>query len=164
MVSYPISRAPTLHTCSKKFDGYPCCHRQWRHLGHCRYVHGYSRGFTIWFAASELDACGFVVDFSSLGPLEKRLRQQFDHTFLVNADDPLLPEWRRLHDLGAIDLRVMVNVGMESTAKLVWEWVNELLLERDSGRSCCWCVNAQENAVNTACFQAIPPWFFTEQE
>ena len=53
-------------------------------------MHGYSRSFTFWFAATELDACGFVVDFSSLRPLEKRLRDQFDHTFLVNDDDPLL--------------------------------------------------------------------------
>ena len=30
------------------------------------------------------------VDFSSLGELQQRLAQQFDHTFLVNADDPLL--------------------------------------------------------------------------
>ena len=108
--------SPTPYSCSKSFSGYPCCHRQWRHQGHCRFVHGYSRSFNLWFAATELDACGFVVDFSSLRPFEERLRQQFDHTFLVNADDPLLAEWQRLHDLQAIDLRVMENVGMEGTA------------------------------------------------
>ena len=159
--SHLIQGAPTPYTCSKQFDGYPCCHRQWRHLGHCSYVHGYSRSFTIWFAALELDDCGFIVDFSSLRPFEEQLRQQFDHTFLVNADDPLLPEWHHLHNLGAIDLRVMVNVGMESTARLVWEWINELLFEREGGRSCCWCVSARENAVNTAYFQEVPSWFLT---
>ena len=51
---------PAGHTCSKHFEGYPCCHRQWQHPGHCRFVHGYSRSFTIWFAANELDR-GFVV-------------------------------------------------------------------------------------------------------
>jgi len=53
-------------TCTKTFSGYPCCHRQWRHQGHCRFVHGYSRSFSFWFRATELDDCGFVVDFSSL--------------------------------------------------------------------------------------------------
>jgi 6-pyruvoyltetrahydropterin/6-carboxytetrahydropterin synthase len=39
------------------------------------------------------DIHGFVVDFSSLGALQAQLAEQFDHTFLVNADDPLLEQW-----------------------------------------------------------------------
>ena len=150
---------PTAYTCSKQFEGYPCCHRQWRHPGHCRFVHGYSRSFTVWFAAKELDACGFVVDFSSLRPLEAQLHQQFDHTFLVNGDDPLLSQWQALHDQGALDLRVMENVGMESTARLVWEWANALLHERDGSRSCCWKVEARENRANVASYEDWPAWF-----
>ncbi len=150
---------PTTFSCSKLFEGYPCCHRQWRHPGHCRFVHGYSRSFTLWFAATELDDCGFVVDFSSLRPLDQQLREQFDHTFLVNADDPLMDEWQRLHALGAIDLRVMENVGMEATAALVWEWANVLLQERDGGRTCCWAVEARENSRNGGVVHRLPPWF-----
>ena len=146
-------------SCSKTFSGYPCCHRQWRHGGHCRFVHGYSRSFTLWFRANALDEHGFVVDFSSLGALEAQLAEQFDHTFLVNADDPLLEEWQRLHDLGALDLRVMDNVGMESSARLVWSWANTLLHNRDRGRSHCWKVEARENEKNGACFEAVPEWF-----
>lgn len=150
---------PAGYTCSKQFDGYPCCHRQWRHPGHCRFVHGYSRSFSVWFAATSLDACGFVVDFSSLRPLEAQLREQFDHTFLVNADDPLLAQWRDLHAQGALDLRVMENVGMEASARLVWTWANALLKERDHGRSCCWRVEARENRANGASYEALPEWF-----
>ena len=122
-------------------------------------MHGYSRSFNLWFAATELDACGFVVDFSSLRPFEQRLRQQFDHTFLVNADDPLLAEWQRLHKQQAIDLRVMENVGMEATAALIWGWANDLLQERDGGRTCCYAVEARENGSNAAVYQSTPPWF-----
>ena len=122
-------------------------------------MHGYSRSFILWFAATELDSCGFVVDFSSLRPFEQQLRQQFDHTFLVNADDPLLAEWQRLHDLGALDLRVMENVGMEATAALIWTWANELLQERDGGRTCCYAVEARENISNAAFYQSTPKWF-----
>ena len=147
------------YTCSKNFSGYPCCHRQWRHPGHCRFVHGYSRSFTFWFAAQELDLYGFVVDFSSLRDLEQQLNNQFDHTFLANADDPLLSQWQSLNDQGAIDLRVMDNVGMESSAELVWQWANALLLDRDGGRSCCWRVEARENEANAACYEAIPQWY-----
>ncbi|WP_043368417.1 6-carboxytetrahydropterin synthase [Cyanobium sp. PCC 7001] len=151
--------SPAAHSCSKTFRGYPCCHRQWRHPGHCRFVHGYSRGFTFWFAANRLDACGFVVDFSSLRPLEAQLAAQFDHTFLANADDPLLEQWQALHAAGALDLRVMENVGMEASAALVWEWANALLLERDGGRTCCWRTEARENSRNAACYEAVPSWF-----
>ncbi|EAQ69849.1 putative 6-pyruvoyl tetrahydropterin synthase [Synechococcus sp. RS9909] len=154
-----MSLPPAGYTCSKHFEGYPCCHRQWRHPGHCHFVHGYSRSFTFWFAASELDAYGFVVDFSSLRSLEARLRDQFDHTFLVNADDPLLTDWQRLHDQGALNLRVMRNVGMEASAELLWGWANELLQDRDGGRTCCWKVEARENRANAACYEAQPEWF-----
>lgn len=150
---------PTPFSCSKLFEGYSCCHRQWSHEGHCRFVHGYSRSFTLWFGAQDLDSCGFVVDFSSLRPFEQRLREQFDHTFLANADDPLLAEWRRLDELGALDLRVMDNVGMEATAALVWAWANELLQQRDGGRTCCWAVEARENRRNAATYTSVPNWF-----
>ncbi len=147
------------YTCSKHFKDYPCSHRQWKHSGHCRFVHGYSRSFIVFFVAKELDDYGFVVDFSSLSPLEEKIRAQFDHTFLVNQDDPLLMEWKSLHDRGALDLRIMRNVGMEASAELVWEWSNSLLHSRDSGRSCCWRVDARENEINTASFECLPDWF-----
>ncbi|MEB3235457.1 MAG: 6-carboxytetrahydropterin synthase [Cyanobacteriota bacterium] len=147
------------YSCSKTFSGYPCTHRQWQHPGHCRFVHGYSRSFTVWFRARALDPCGFVVDFSSLRDLETRLRHQFDHTFLASNDDPLLDTWQQLHAQGALDLRVMANVGMEASAELVWQWANELLLQRDRGRSCCERVEARENEKNAATYTALPAWF-----
>jgi 6-pyruvoyltetrahydropterin/6-carboxytetrahydropterin synthase len=150
---------PAAHSCSKHFGGFPCCHRQWRHSGHCRFVHGYSRSFTFWFEATELDIHGFVVDFSSLRPLRQRLAEQFDHTVLVNADDPLLATWRQLHDQGALDLRVMDNVGMEASAELVWGWANALLHQQEGGRACCYRVEARENEANAACFSGRPPWY-----
>ena len=151
-------------TCSKSFIDYPCCHRQWQHAGHCRFVHGYSRSFTFWFGANVLDEYGFVVDFSGLGLLEEKLRKQFDHTFLVNSDDPLLLTWERLHEEGALDLRIMDNVGMESSASTVWGWANSLLLERDKGRTCCWRTEARENSSNAACFESVPQWFLGKKE
>jgi len=154
-----MSNQITSFSCSKHFSGYPCCHRQWKHNGHCSFVHGYSRSFTFWFRANELDKHGFVVDFSGLNFLEKKLRKQFDHTFLVNEDDPLISYWDELNSKRALDLRVMKNVGMEYTAKLVWEWANELLLEKDSGRTCCYRARASENDTNSACFGSIPKWF-----
>jgi 6-pyruvoyltetrahydropterin/6-carboxytetrahydropterin synthase len=163
MRSCPIPMT-AFFTCSKQFSGYPCSHRQWRHQGHCRFVHGYSRSFTVWFQAHHLDANGFVVDFASLRELERQLAAQFDHTFLASADDPLLERWQTLHELGALDLRVMTNVGMEGSAELVWDWANALLRQREGGRACCWKVEARENEKNAACFEAVPRWFEARSE
>ena len=146
-------------SCSKSYEDFPCSHRQWRHQGHCRFVHGYSRSFTFWFTAKKLDLNGFVVDFSGLKPLENRLKEQFDHTFLINKDDPLLNYWEQLHDLDALDLRIMNNVGMEFTSELIWRWANEYLLEKDKGRTCCWKTESKENKSNKASYEKIPDWF-----
>ena len=146
-------------SCSKSYEDFPCSHRQWQHKGHCRYVHGYSRAFTFWFKAKELDHNGFIVDFSSLKPLERKLRDHFDHTFLVNKDDPLLNHWNELNSLGALDLRVMENVGMEYSSKLIWIWANEYLKTVEGGRACCWKTESRENKSNGAYFQKIPKWY-----
>ena len=146
-------------SCSKSFRDFPCSHRQWRHGGHCRFIHGYSRSFTFWFIARELDVNGFVVDFSKLKPLEKRLKEQFDHTFLVNKDDPLLNYWKELHELEALNLRIMDNVGMEFSSKMIWQWANEYLKEKYKGRTCCWKAEAKENKSNSASYEKIPAWF-----
>jgi len=122
-------------------------------------VHGYSRSFTFWFTAKTLDLNGFVVDFSSLKPLENRLKEQFDHTFLINKDDPLLNYWEKLNDLDALDLRIMDNVGMEFTSELIWCWANEYLHDKDKGRTCCWKTESKENKSNKASYEEIPDWF-----
>ena len=145
--------------CSKSFEDFPCSHRQWRHEGHCRFVHGYSRSFTFWFTAKELDINGFVVDFSSLRPLERMLKDQFDHTFLVNKDDPLMNYWRELNDLGALNLKIMENVGMEFSSKLIWRWCNEYLKDLYKGRACCWKTESKENKSNSASYEKLPDWF-----
>lgn len=147
-----------MYTCSKQFEGFPCCHRQANHPGQCHFVHGYSRSFTCWFGAKRLDKYGFVVDFSSFKELRLILENQFDHTFLVNHDDPLLANWQQLHELGALDLRIMQNVGMEASAHWVWQKTNEILQQRGDGRNWCWKVEARENSKNAACWELLPPW------
>ena len=145
--------------CCKSYEDFPCSHRQWRHDGHCRFVHGYSRSFTFFFIAKELDLNGFVVDFSKLQPLEKRLKDHFDHTFLVNRDDPLLDYWKQLHDLEALNLVLMDNVGMEFSSKMIWQWANEYLKDKDKGRTCCWKAESRENKFNAASYEELPDWF-----
>jgi 6-pyruvoyltetrahydropterin/6-carboxytetrahydropterin synthase len=142
-----------LLTVLKTYRDLPCSHRAWRHGGHCRFLHGYSRSYTFWFAAREPDACGFVVDFSSLRPLKSWLDHMFDHTTLINDDDPELPLFRELHARGVIDLRVVEHCGMEGGARLCWEAADALVRAQTRGRAWCFAVEARENEKNAVRFE-----------
>lgn len=140
-------------TVTKTYSDLPCSHRAWRHPGHCRYIHGYSRSFTLTFAASSLDTCGFVVDFSSLKPLKAVLEHLFDHTMLINGDDPERPTFEDLHQRELVDLRVLPHCGMEGSARLVWELADALVREQTGGRAWCVSCEARENVKNAVTFR-----------
>jgi len=135
-------------TMTKTYTDLPCSHRAWRHPGHCRFIHGYSRSYTLVFAADSLDGCGFVVDFSSLKPLKAVLDHLFDHTMLINADDPELELFKTLHERGIVDLRILDHCGMEGGARLVWELADALVREQTGGRAWCISCEARENVKN----------------
>jgi 6-pyruvoyltetrahydropterin/6-carboxytetrahydropterin synthase len=139
---------------TKMFSNYPCAHRQYKHTGNCALVHGYSRSFFFVFAAQTQDACGFVVDFGDLKWLRDWLDHMFDHTLLLEVDDPLLPLFREIESAGGADIRLMpYGVGMEGTAQLLCEYVDAGLRARTKGR--CWVVSveARENDKNSAIFR-----------
>lgn len=119
----------TLPYCStKNFIGFPCAHRQHRHGGVCAHIHGYSRSFHYVFGADSLDACGFVVDFGKLRLLKTWLEDRFDHTLLINGDDPLMPQFRELADAGAAKLVLPpYGVATEGCARWGAELAQDLL-------------------------------------
>ena len=152
-------------TSEKTFRNLPCSHRQWRHDGHCAFLHGYSRSYRLCFGATALDPNHFVVDFGSLKPLKAWLEHWFDHTCLLNADDPELPLFRQLHAKGIVDLRVLPNVSMEGSARFVWARADALVREATGGRAWCFSVEARENDKNAAAWtvardgsQPAGPW------
>ncbi len=137
---------------TKSFWNYPCSHRQWRDPGHCAHVHGYSRSFHFVFESHELNSCGFVVDFGSLKNFKAKLDEWFDHTLLLNADDPLLPDFQALEKKGACKLTILHNVSMEGTAAFLWEQMNKFIAEETMGRAYCVQVEVRENDKNSAIF------------
>jgi 6-pyruvoyltetrahydropterin/6-carboxytetrahydropterin synthase len=77
-------------TCSKRYDDLPFAHRQPSHDGHCAWIHGHNWGFEFEFKATHLDECGFVIDFGKLKWLKAWLLERFDHTLVLNQNDPWL--------------------------------------------------------------------------
>jgi len=129
-----------------------CAFRQWRaNHSHCKFVHGYRLIAKFWFGCNRLDDKNWVVDFGGLKGLKTILENQFDHTLCIASDDPLLEEFKKLHTLGAVDLRIMENgVGIERTAewclKAADAFVRNLTLNR------CWVTKVEvwEHEKNSA--------------
>lgn len=112
-------------TITKEFREYPAAHRQHAHRGHCRLIHGHSWTFRLEFTAQELDENFFVVDFGRLKFLREFFENNFDHTLLLNQDDPLLESLKAdLHDSASIT--VVPNCGAEGLA--VWVFTNVTIL------------------------------------
>ena len=139
-------------TVKKTFTDLPCAHRQWRHKGHCRFLHGYDRTITIWFACTEFDECGFVIDFSDLKDVRIMIQNKFDHTTLVNKDDPELATFLDLNRKGIIKLSILPNVGMEGSAKYVFEQTYRIITDKTKGRVWPYRVEVRENDKNAASY------------
>ena len=135
---------------SKTFHNLPCSHRRHNHDGHCRFVHGYSRSITLWFRCHEPTINGFVMDFGKLREVKDWMGAHFDHTLLLDEDDPLLPEFKDLEAKGACRLVVYQDVGMEGTARYVMDWVSLWVAERTGGRVWLHSVEVRENDKNSA--------------
>ncbi len=145
---------------TKSFQGFPCTHRQWKAESHCRFIHGYSRQFKFEFAARDLTKEGWVVDFGGLKDVKAWLDDMFDHTFLANQDDPYLEKFRQLDEDGVIQLRILPNVGMEGTAKYVFEKVDEMIRKSTGDRAWVHSLEVRENEKNSAIYRPYSPLSF----
>lgn len=138
---------------TKSFYNYPCAHRRWAHPGNCHFIHGYSRSFHFEFGAEYLDRNGFVVDFGELNWLHGWLETWFDHTLLVDADDPNMALFDQMHEMGVCNLRKMTDgAGLEGTALFVFDSVDEILREQTQGRCYVVSVEVRENDKNSAIY------------
>ena len=137
---------------TKTYRNLPCAHRRWRHDGHCAHVHGYSRAFSFVFRCRERTENGFVMDFGDLKPVKTFLEEHFDHTLLLDADDPLLGKFRELETEGACRLVVYEDVGMEGSARFVFDWVAPWVNEHTQGRVELESVECRENDKNSAIY------------
>lgn len=133
-----------------------CAFRQPRADSHCKYLHGYQLKAKFWFESASLDINHWVVDFGGLKGLKSTLHQQFDHTTCIAADDPEIETFRRLHDLGICDLRIMPKgTGIERISEWCFETANEFVKNMTQNR--CWCTQVEvfEHDNNSAIFESL---------
>ena len=129
-----------------------CAFRQPKAESHCRYLHGYRLTAKFWFKANQLDENNWVVDFGSLDHLKKIFKTRFDHTTVIDLNDPYKDDFMRLDEEGVLDLRVMNGVGIEKFAEYCFKISNNFIKEQSEGR--CWgdMVEVFEHENNSAIY------------
>ena len=147
-----------LYRSTKTYDhneGLSCCFRQWRAThSHCRLLHGYALAFHFVFAARDLDANNWCLDFGALKPVRAWLHEMFDHTVLVAEDDPEMEAFRQMAARNLVDLRILPAVGCEAIAHLAYHHVDAFAREHTGGRVWLESAEVREHAANSAIYQA----------
>jgi 6-pyruvoyltetrahydropterin/6-carboxytetrahydropterin synthase len=128
----------------------PCAYRNWKSDSECYKLHGYDRSFRFVFGCKHLDKQGFVVDFGGLKEIKRQLEYWFDHTVILQADDPLVPIFKQLQGLGHCELRTFPLISCEGLAQYVAEYVDHVLSNTTQGRSwviSCEMIEAEKNSA-----------------
>lgn len=116
-------------------------------------MHGYALAVRLEFQAAELDQRNWVVDFGGLKTLKTWLENTFDHKTCVAYDDPALDTFRKLHDMGLIDLRVVPATGCEAFAYLIFQEAKAWLLSTGyAPRVTVRLVEVREHGANSAIY------------
>lgn len=132
--------------------GLSCCFRQPTAKSHCSKLHGYALAVRLDFAAEELDANNWVMDFGDFGYVKKLLESYFDHTLLVAHGDPAMKELIELHDLGVAHVIPVPRVGCEAFAEMIYNYVREWVDETTRGRVTLIKVTIKEHGANGASY------------
>ena len=119
----------------------PCAYRNHKSDTDCYLLHGYCRSFRFVFGCNNLDRQGFVVDFGGLKDVKRQLQEWFDHTVILQSDDPLVPDFQRLTKDGHCKLQTFPLISSEGLAEWTGEYVDSVLQEKYQGR--CWIISSE---------------------
>jgi 6-pyruvoyltetrahydropterin/6-carboxytetrahydropterin synthase len=145
-----------MYQSTKIFDNYSVALRQWKAKhSHCQLLHGYALKFKIWFTSESLDDMNWIVDFGGFkhNGLKDWMNEMFDHTLLIEKDDPYLDLFQSMSMEGLCKLQVLEKIGCESLAKLVFDKFNHTLSLQDAGRCKVVKVEVFENEKNSAIYE-----------
>jgi 6-pyruvoyltetrahydropterin/6-carboxytetrahydropterin synthase len=151
---------------TKFFDNYSVALRQHKAKhSHCQLLHGYALEFKVIFEPIDidnendgLDDMNWVVDYGGFkdppigNGLKSWMDDMFDHTLLIEKDDPYLDFFQSAAMEGLCKLRVLDKMGAESLAKLVFDKFTDVLSKTDGGRCKVVSVECFENKKNSSLY------------
>jgi|TARA_Y100000310_G_scaffold281775_1_gene302517 6-pyruvoyltetrahydropterin/6-carboxytetrahydropterin synthase len=113
-------------------------------------LHGYCRDVHIEFGAKHFDKAGFVVDYGQLKEIRRWLEEKFDHTTVLQADDPLVTLFRGLEKEGSVKLTTVPTVSCEGWAMYIAKYVDQEIQRISQGRAWVNSVEVRENGKNSS--------------
>lgn len=132
---------------TKVFDNYSVAIRQHKAThSHCQLLHGYALKFKVWFESKEtdvnkqLDEMNWIMDYGGFksqptgNGLKDWMNNMWDHTLLIEADDPYFDFFQSAASEGVCKLVSMSPIGAESAAKLTFDRFNDVLSKTGGGR------------------------------
>jgi 6-pyruvoyltetrahydropterin/6-carboxytetrahydropterin synthase len=154
---------------TKLFDNYSIAIRQWKAShSHCELLHGYALKFKVWFASHEedveqqLDDMNWIVDYGGFkdapkgNGLKSWMNDMWDHTTLIQADDPYRDLFESMAMEGLCKMHFLEKMGAESCARLTFEKFNDVLSKTDGGRCKVIKVECWENDNNSSIYEERP--------
>lgn len=145
------------HYSTKTFGndrGLSCVFRQPKAThSHCSLLHGYSLGFKFIFGADELDDKNWVFDFGGMKFIKEFLEQNFDHTWVIDVNDPQLLEVQEFcQKTNMAKLVILSGVGCEKFAEYVAKYVAEEVYVISNSRVKLVSVECFEHGANSAIY------------
>ena len=149
---------------TKRFDNFSVALRQHKaQHSHCQLLHGYALEFKVWFSSIEsveenqLDEMNWIVDYGifSRNGLKDWMNEMFDHTLIVEQDDPQLESFIFLQELGLAKLTIVSKIGAESMAKIVFDRFNDVFSKTEGGGVKVTKVECFENSKNSSIYEEI---------
>jgi 6-pyruvoyltetrahydropterin/6-carboxytetrahydropterin synthase len=140
----------------KRFSDLACCHRSRSRQGAKGFfLHGYELQFEIEFACAETDPdSGTVINTRCLREVRTALARQFDHTTLIESDDPQHELFELLAAQDALDLRIMHCTSLEASAAWAFDTVERIVGQATGGRVWVSRIEASENRNNVVTLMA----------
>lgn len=152
---------------TKLFDNYSIAIRQHKAgHSHCQLLHGYALEFKVTFESVEsdidkqLDEMNWIMDYGGFksqpkgNGLKDWMNDMWDHTTLIEKDDPYLPIFEELstENPPVLKLITMDKIGAESAARMVFEKFNDVMSKTGGGRVKVVKVECWENKRNSSIY------------
>lgn len=120
---------------------------------HCCKLHGYALSFKFTFGCETLDDKNWVQDFGGLSHLKDWLKESFDHTWVVDQNDPLFNEIFDFAKRTQIaNVRLMDGVGCEKFAEHAFRFADRLVRTQSNNRVYVVRVEVSEHNGNSAIY------------
>lgn len=109
----------------------------------------------------QLDDMNWIQDYGGFksapqgNGLKDWMNYMWDHTTLIEKDDPYLDIFQQMEQMGLCKLRVMDKMGAESCARLVFEKFNQVLANTDAARCRVVKVECFENDKNSSIYEEV---------